>query len=106
MILLPVGVSLSGGQPGLNYWSLRTRGHFNLATLLTHMPKLPLETFMGGEQRTGAGSLPRIPCVVSKSDRDHRSATTAYRSLGLTPTGTICCSNLFLGLYPILSTFD
>ena len=34
-----------------------------------------LETFMGGDQRTGEGSKPRIPCVVSKSDRDHGTAT-------------------------------
>ena len=30
-----------------------------------------LETFMAVVQRTGEGSKPRIPCVVSKSDRDH-----------------------------------
>ena len=40
--------------------------------------------------------------VSPKSDRDHGTATTAYRTLGLTPGGTICSSNLSLGLYPIL----
>ena len=50
---------------------------------------------------TGEGSNPRITRVVSKSDRDHRTATTAHRTLGLTPTGTICRSNLSLSLYPI-----
>ena len=61
----------------------------------------PIETFLGGVQRTGAGSKPRISRVVSKSDRDHVSATMAHRTLGLTPAGTICHSNLCLGLYPI-----
>ena len=63
-----------------------------------------LETFMGVDQRTGEGTNPRIPRVVSKSDRDHGTATTAYRTLGLTPTGTICRSNLSLSLYPIHNT--
>ena len=40
-------------------------------------------------QRTGEGSKPRIPCVVSKSDRDHGTATTDNRNLGLTSTVTI-----------------
>ena len=39
--------------------------------------------------------------VVSNSDRNHRTATTAYRTLGLTPAGTMCHSNLSLGFYPI-----
>ena len=60
-----------------------------------------LETFMGVEQKIAPGTYPRIPHVVSKSDRDHGTATTAHRTLGLTPAGTICCSNLSLSLYPI-----
>ena len=48
-----------------------------------------LETFMGVDQRTGEGSKQRIPLVVSKSDRDHGTATTAHRTLGLTPAGNI-----------------
>ena len=54
-------------------------------------------------QRTGAGSNPLISRVVSKSDRDHRTATTYNRPLGLTPAGTISRSYLSLGLYPIRS---
>ena len=42
---------------------------------------LVLETFMGVEQRTGLGTNPRIPCVVSKSDSDHVTATTATEPL-------------------------
>ena len=57
-------------------------------------------------QRTGAGSKPRIPCVVSKSDRDHGTATTYNRNLGLTPAVTISRSNLSLSLYPIQSSFS
>ena len=49
---------------------------------------------MGVEQRTGAGSNPRISRVVSKSDRDHGTATTDNRNLGLTPAVTISHSNL------------
>ena len=60
-----------------------------------------LETFMGVDQRTGEGSKPRIPRVVSKSDRDHGTATTDNRNLGLTPAVTISRSNLSLSLYPI-----
>ena len=60
-----------------------------------------LETFMGVVQRTGAGSNPRISRVVSKSDRQHGTATTDNRTLGLTPAGTISHSNLSLGLYTI-----
>ena len=56
---------------------------------------------MGGVQRTGAGSKTRIPSIVSKSGRAHGSATTADRTLGLPPAGTISRSNLCLGLYPI-----
>ena len=41
-----------------------------------------LETFMAVVQRTGAGSNPRISCVVSKSDSDHGTATTATEPLG------------------------
>ena len=63
-----------------------------------------LETFMGVDQRTGEGSKPRIPRVVSKSDRDHGMATTDSRNLGLTPAVTISRSNLSLSLYPIPST--
>ena len=62
---------------------------------------MELETFMGVDQRTGEGSKPRIPCVVSKSDSNHETATTADRTLGLTPAGTICRSNLSLSYYPI-----
>ena len=61
----------------------------------------PLATFMGVDQRAGPGTNPRIPRVVSKSDRDHGTATTAHRTLGLTPAGTICHSNLSLSHYPI-----
>ena len=60
-----------------------------------------LETFMGVDQRTGEGSNPPITLVVSKSDSNHGSATTANRTLGLTPAGTICRSNLSLSYYPI-----
>ena len=60
-----------------------------------------LETFMAVVQKTGPGSKPRISRVVSKSDSDHRTATTAHRTLGLTPAGTICHSNLSLSHYPI-----
>ena len=66
-------------------------------------PSPILETFMAVVQRTGEGSKPRIPCVVSKSDRDHGTATTDNRNLGLTPTVTISRSNLSLSLYPIRS---
>ena len=44
---------------------------------------------MGVDQRTGKGSKPRIPRVVSKSDRDHGTATTDNRNFGLTPAVTI-----------------
>ena len=53
---------------------------------------------MGVVQRTGAGSNPRISRVVSKPDSDHRTATMAHRTLGLTPAGPICLS---LSYYPI-----
>ena len=56
---------------------------------------------MGVEQRIGAGSNPRISRVVSKSDRDHGTAATDNRTLGLMPAGTISRSNLSLGLYPL-----
>ena len=56
---------------------------------------------MGLEQKNGAGSKARIPRVVSKPDSDHWTATTAHRTLGLTPVGTICHSNLCLSHYPI-----
>ena len=62
---------------------------------------LLLETFMGAVQKTGAGSNPHISCVVSKSDRDHGTATTDNRTLGLTPAGTISRSYLSLGLNPL-----
>ena len=42
-----------------------------------------------------------VPCVVSKSDSNHGTATTAHRTLALTAAGTICCSNLSLSYYPI-----
>ena len=57
---------------------------------------------MGVDQRSGEGSNPRITLVVSKSDSNHGWATTANRTLGLTPAGTICRSNLSLSYYPIL----
>ena len=53
-------------------------------------------------QRTAVGSNPCISHVVSKSDRDHRTATTDNRTIGLTLAGTTSRSNLSLGLYPIL----
>ena len=68
------------------------------------------ETLMGVVQRIRnfnwartkdcAGNNARISRVVSKSDRDHGTATTDNRTLGLTPVGTISHSNLSLGLYP------
>ena len=60
---------------------------------------------MGVDQRTREGSKPRIPRVVSKSDRDHGTATTDNRNLGLTPAVTISRSNLSLSLYPIPSGY-
>ena len=60
-----------------------------------------LETFMGVDQRTGEGTNPHIPVVVSKSHSDHGTATTAHRTLGLTPAGTICRNNLSLSHYPL-----
>ena len=65
-----------------------------------------LETFMAVVQRTGAGSNPRISRVVSKSDRDHRTATTDNRTLGLKPADTICRRNLSLGSYPLVMDFS
>ena len=62
---------------------------------------LVLETFTGLEQKNGAGSKACIPRVVSKPDSDHGTATTAHRTLGLTPAGTICRRNLSLSHYPI-----
>ena len=59
------------------------------------------ETFMGVDQKTGPGTNPRIPLVVFKSDSDHGTATTAHRTLGLTPAGTICHSNLSLSYYAL-----
>ena len=47
-----------------------------------HLLYLDLENCMGVVQRTGAGSLPRIFCVVSKSDSDHGMATMATEPLG------------------------
>ena len=41
-------------------------------------------------QKTGAGSNPRI-----------RNGYYGHRTLGLTPAGTICRSNLSLSYYPI-----
>ena len=57
---------------------------------------------MGVEQRSGAVSSSHISRVVSKSDRDHGTATTDNKTLGLTTAGTISRSNLSLGLYPLL----
>ena len=37
---------------------------------------------MGLEQWIALGTNPRIPCVVSKSDGDHRTVTTATEPLG------------------------
>ena len=68
-----------------------------------HVYMHALETFMGVEQMIAPGTNPRIPRVVSKSDRDHRMATTDNRNFGLTPAVTISRSNLSLGLYPIPS---
>ena len=65
-----------------------------------------LETFMAVVQKTGPDSNPRISRVVSKSDSDHRTATTAHRTLGLPPAGTICRSNLSLSHYPIPNVID
>ena len=45
------------------------------------------------------------PCVVSKPDSNHGTATTTHRTLGLMPAGTICCSTLSLGHYPICSYY-
>ena len=58
---------------------------------------------MGLEQRIAPGTNPRISRVVSKSDRDHGTATTDNRNLGLTPAVTVSRSNLSLSLYPIQS---
>ena len=41
-----------------------------------------LKTFLGVVQKTGAVSKPRISRVVSKSDSDHGTATTATEPLG------------------------
>ena len=59
---------------------------------------------MGVEQRTGPGTNQRISRVVSKSDSDHRTATTAHRTLGLKSAGTICRTNLSLSHYPLRLT--
>ena len=56
---------------------------------------------MGVDQKTGPGTNPRIPLVVSKSDSDHGTATTAHRTLGLMPACTISRSNLSLSHYPL-----
>ena len=40
------------------------------------------EGFYGGRQKTVPGSIPCILRVVSKSDRDHGTATTATEPLG------------------------
>ena len=61
-----------------------------------------LETIMGVEQRAVPGTNPRISRVVSKSDSDQGTASTAHRTLGLTPVGPICHSNLSLSHYPLL----
>ena len=41
-----------------------------------------LETVIGVEQRTGPDTNPRISCIVSKSDSDYGTATTAAEPLG------------------------
>ena len=69
--------------------------------MLTFSNFRPLETFIGLEQRIAPGTNPRIPHVVSKSDSDHGTATTAHGTLGLTPAGTICRSDLSLSHYPL-----
>ena len=60
-----------------------------------------LKTNMGVGQYILPGSKPRIPRVVSKSDSNHWRGYYAHRTLGLTPAGTMCHSNLSLGYYPI-----
>ena len=60
---------------------------------------------MGVVQKNGVGSKPHISRVVSKSDRDHGTATMDNRNLGLTPAVTISRSNPSLGLYPIPRAF-
>ena len=61
---------------------------------------------MGVTQRAGPGTNPRIPHVVSKSDNGHGTTTTAHRTPGLIPAGTICRSNLSLSNYPIRNFAD
>ena len=61
---------------------------------------------MGGVKRTGAGSKPRIPRVVSKSDSDHGTGYYSHRTLGLAPEGTICLSTRSLGHHPIHISAD
>ena len=47
------------------------------------------------------GLYPGVASVASKPGSNYGTATTAHRTLGLTPAGTICRSNLSLGHYPI-----
>ena len=42
-----------------------------------------LEPVMGVVQRTGASSKKSIPCVVSKSDRDHGSGYYGNRTIAI-----------------------
>ena len=72
----------------------------NLGCGLTacNTPFLSFTIRMGVDQRAGEGSNPLLTLVVSKSDRNHGTATTPHRTLGLTHAGT----NLSLGFYPIL----
>ena len=60
-----------------------------------------LEKFMRVEQKDVPRTNPRIPCVVSYSDSDHRSGYYSHRTLGLMPAGT--SSTRSLGHYPIHS---
>ena len=50
--------------------------------------------FYGARTKEWSVYLPMYTRVVSKSDSDHGTATTAQRTLGLTPAGTICRNNL------------
>ena len=68
--------------PNANQWDIVCVGYARVGFLLGMWISNYLETFMGVEQRTGEGSKPRIPRVVSKSDRDHGTATTAIEPLG------------------------
>ena len=53
-----------------------------ISIILDNCTEYILETFMGVDHRTREGSKPRIPRVVSKSDSDYGTATTATEPLG------------------------